>query len=684
MSTDETYALTGFADPSGISMGFLVPLFSGRGSNTPLIQRLDTEGKIQGFEPYEAPDARSLAVETLEIREGDQGIHAFAFSQDDVAVIRNDEDRDLLRERLADPVLQERPLLSMELADFLKDSEKRQQFALQVYERMAKSSVDTADKWRDLSVLTTELRRVLARRNERVNNILSTSVVARVRNNVLEVGGIKGRLGEPQLKILRASAHSALRALSVLFREPPRGWEVRIVHDSGRGRKSEPDAAILLCRGKARKHLGGGLWPPTPNLDVYVEDGIDFTRVVEETDVPIFVAYDAEAPEVMRRATGDWTVREMHGIALGQPKRKMGFVEETREHWNKTYVPLSGIQGGPGKNRGHKLDVQLAVAAELDLRNAEWRRAHRSTTLLHARGPQMDPEGHAWAALYDRAWNMGLSPSNSIRLMSSNNNSDSGGSAQGWVEEALFHETKINLGPLTKKVLEESRSAAALLVDATPRSNEDEVHRKGAVTRLLESQGWSVRDADFRNPDEALEIRGQIRSKLRLGQAASRRGYLPPRQYFLDTDLRDLNGIVVTCGASPGSVFDQISDTRELAVDVRDLVGFGAEDGTFLSLVGAQLRRQVTGLPSRTRTMLLALVSMQAFQHGKVVASRASELQAAIESPGLGEDRHLVLRWARDSEEGVAAEVRILDMSDEVGRFALIVGSQYVTLMDPR
>lgn len=188
MSGPVTHKLIGFVDPSGMSLGFLVPLFVKGRSNAPLAQRLDEDRKILGFEQYGAPNATMLPAQIIEKSIGEPAVYAFAFGQGDVELAMG-HDLGALARRLDDPALVDRPLLAMELADFLDLTARRCEFAARAHTAMCKASVETADHWRDLSVLTTELRRELTRHPERSTRRLAETVVARVRGRVVEIAG---------------------------------------------------------------------------------------------------------------------------------------------------------------------------------------------------------------------------------------------------------------------------------------------------------------------------------------------------------------------------------------------------------------------------------------------------------------------------------------------------------------
>lgn len=85
--TADIRRLLGLVDPSGVSLGFLVPLFAGRPSNAPLVQRILPDGTIKRFEPYEVPDAPTVDISARQVSPGSPAVHAFAFGKDDIVIV---------------------------------------------------------------------------------------------------------------------------------------------------------------------------------------------------------------------------------------------------------------------------------------------------------------------------------------------------------------------------------------------------------------------------------------------------------------------------------------------------------------------------------------------------------------------------------------------------------------------
>lgn len=682
--SDIPYKLVGFADPGGVSLGFVVPLFIGRQSNSPLVQIPGEDEVVVGFEPYGVPDAVIQPAPDIEVREGQPVLYAFAFGKGDVEATTRGRPEPFA-DRLDDPVLAERPMLAMELADFLDLRAERCRFAALAHEGMRRASDETADHWRDLSVLTVELRRELARRPLRSATRLSQVVVARVKGGVMEIAGFGDRPSPDQFAVVEEAALTALDNLSPLYRVPERGWEVKLRWPKSEEPEPRYEAALLLASSSALNRGTRGNWPQPPYVKVFTSDGPEFAREVEERETPIFVAFDSDEPEQMRRAAGDWTVREMHGIGIAPP-RKLPVAHQS-QHWRATHVQGASINGGGSQaDRGVFAGMRLAIVAELErrARDITWR--PKNALLLRARGIGTDPNADAWAALYDRAWSLGVDPSNSLLLNGVKGYLASSRHPAGWAQDALFEDGRRLGGEVLRQVMEETRTSAAIVVDTTSVSEVDGERYRRPVVRLLQSNGWHIENSD----DGEVFIYGADR---RVALAFDARGgveRVPSAKLDVSgIDLGFIDSAVVTSVASPAAVFDRLALTGQLAVNVRDLVNLDPRKSTVFSILGAQLRRLVTGLPSRSRTRFLGLLVNQALQrHNSYVADTRPLLEAVdLQRPaGLFE---LWVSTVRQDEDVTHAELRVSERSDtwrpgssNVFRYMLSVAPDGVAVAD--
>lgn len=680
--SEGTCKLIGLADPSGISLGFLSPLFIGGSSNAPLVQRISPDGTIGGFEAYEVPDAPRLEAPPRAVVVGGPAVHAFAFGKGDVVIVVGGTGRDELLERIDAPLLHARPMLAMEVADFLGLHDLKCDLALRAHTLMRKASDETADTWRDLSVLTPELRRTLARTDQRTSARLAATVVAQIRRDVVEILGVGDELSTSQLSGLRTAALEATGRLAVLYPPPEDGWRVHVRKAAERKHHRKAEAVVLLASTRALRLARGAPWSAVPDLDIHTEDGNAFTRAVEETEKPLFVVYDADGPEVMRKVRGDRTVREMHGIALDTARARVDH-DASPGLWSSTHVPAAGIGGGV---RSEIAGIRLAIAVELDRAVLRPSFSARSAVLVRSRGTGPDPEADAWAALYDRAWGMGLAPWRSMLIPShgarakprsaySDDYSSSYASQRkpGWAAHALFHEPVFLEGAMTARVMGELRTTGALLVARERRTEEDLGLHRASITRLLERQRWGIENDDFRRPDARLVAKG-ARAEFELMVRPN--GILQPEwkpSALFGIDLTTVDRLLVSGPASPGEVLSHLAGSGELVVAMRDLTAIDAASATPLTLVAAQLRRQVTGLPSSARTHLVALVAMQALRAGKV-DDGGRDLLHLMEGDALGRDVHLAIASTRMVDGALVARIKVMDNNKAEGNRWRVIG----------
>lgn len=683
--TPDVRTLSDFVDPGGTMLGFLVPLFGDRRSNAPLVQIIGEDGTICGFEPYEAPDATKLPAPPLAVRDGDHAVHAFAFGPDDVVLVADPAGLEELTRRIDDPVLLERPMLAVELATFLRRDDLLLDRAVEVHRRLRQSSRKAADTWRDLSVLTTAVRRRLGAARHPASRRLAGSIVAIARDGTIEISGLPRTVEPARVEELKDGVLRLLDDFVVLYPRPADGWRLMLTPAPAR-RGRAPDAAVLVVAEKAVSHD----WRPVLDLQVFRRNGPEFGRIVEDTEAPLFVAYDGEDPDQMRRARGDWTVRDMHGLAIGSAAAAVRGAGEART-WRTTHVVAPGIRAnGAGRDRGILAALELAIAAELDRAGSGLSWPFGAAMLLRAQGTGPDARSDGWAALYDRSWSMGLAPWRSLCLMQPGDDSAIA-TGEDWAAHALLEADRAIRGPAVGRVMAMSRATAAMLVDLKPRTSDDDVRHRHSIVQLLERQHWSIADRSSRDEDVAIRITGDLGDlDMRFAEPIGRvaRETHRPDDAMLP-DLRRLKRLVVTCGATPTSVLAQLRSSGELAVDVRDLIGMDPRTTTPLSVVGHQLKRLVMGLHSPSRTRLLALVVRQAFEYGRVDATEGAALAQALNDPDLGSRLHFTVRTTTQTQGATVAQMRLVDRArgstsrlDPSGTFRMIVTPDEVILED--
>ncbi len=677
--------LSDFVDPSGSMLGFLVPLFVDGRSNAPLVQIVSAHGLIRAFEPYEVPEAPKLPAPHAVVREGDPAVYAFAFAPDDIVVVTEHGDRNVLADRLDDPVLLDRPMLAVELAAFLGRGDVLLERAVEVHRRLRRTSPVAADAWRDLSILTTAIRKRMARSPHRYLRRMAGEIVATTRDGVVEVAGVPATVEPSGVEQLKTVIADQMRDFASLYPRATRGWHI-VLASAVRSRGQRWDAAVLIASQEAVSRD----WRPVLDLQLFWKDGPDYARAVEETKTPLFVAFDANDSEQLLRARGDWTVRDTHGLAIGSSS-KTWRESLGRYRGRTTHVAAPGIRsGGSGRDRGVLAALELAIAAELDRVRGDLSWPVEAALLLRAQGMGQDARSDGWAALYDRAWSMGLAPWRSLCIVPGGEGRPTSDS-DDWVAHALLEASRTIRGQSVAKVMANSRATGAMLVDLVPREPEDFIRHRRAIVRLLEHQHWSVIDRDHGDEDMAIRIAGAHGGiDVRFDEPVRRPGRTTLEKLgHKDVDLQSLKGLVVTCGATAASVLTQIDVSNELAVDARDLIGLDPRRATPLSVVGHQLRRMVMGLHSPSRTRFLAMLVRQAFEYGRIETEEAPALRSMIDDPELGSRLHLTVRTTTQTDGVTIAQMRLSDRSkekssrlDPSGTFRMIVTPQEVILED--
>ncbi|MEH3102623.1 MAG: hypothetical protein PGN12_01785 [Sphingomonas phyllosphaerae] len=661
MSAAASRELIGLVDASGISVGFLVPIFAGGGGNAPVVQMLDPQGAIFGFEPYEVPDAPKLPSPPWKATIGDPGVLAFAFGRDDVLLVSGRHGLDQLAGRMEDPLFADRPMLGMELADLLGRGDLREQFAAEVHSAMARSSADAANRWRDLSVLTTDVRRELASKGT-AGDKPASAVVARVRSGRIELLGLPQQMSRGTRDALRHAALTVVGRLARLYPAPEAGWRVVLNGPLTPAPRAPRDAALLVATWNEDRDGLRGPWPPTPQLvvhhdasDLFSSSPDDFARSLENEGLPLFVVHDAKNGDAVPKARREWSISDVHGIAVGSPRACTS--GRTREAGRgTTLIPITGIRGASGSERSLVNAIRLAIAVEVEQRRSG-RRSLGSRVLLRSRVARPTVSKETWAALYDKAFGMGLAPWSALRIMPGIGKAD----RQDPAAEALLGELEPLYGGLIDETLRSMPHTFALLVDSKPRSPKYDVRHKQAVTQLLARQQWGVTDRDFRRAEAQISVHGRLAEFDLLFAGTATRPADQDRTDLFRLDLRRVRTVMVTCAASPTAVLEQLTETGVLPVDVRDLVDFDAAHSSALTILGSQLRRMVTGLPSRTRTRFIAFAAMQAFMADRISGGDASSLLAMLEGARLGREFQLLLRSTRGQPGTATFEVRTFD-----------------------
>jgi hypothetical protein len=653
--------LVGYADTVGKGVGFLVPVFNQQGSNALLAQRVSDDNTISGFEEIHNTDYPIIYINSMSVAEGEEAVWAFAFSSSDVISGRGIKFRELLRTRLDDPALVERPLLSVEVAEFLDMPERRLNFAKVAYTRLSRLSTVAANTWMDLSVLTPDLRHALTRAGRRQATV-AKRLVAAVHDDQVIIRGIPLELSSSIAHEVERIAQDVMLQLSELYPKPQQGWRIQISHSASRRHTSAPDAIVLL-----RDYEDAQLQPHIQDdfswrIDAYLDDQREhFRAILESSGIPAFVFIKGEGVHILQDMA-HYFKDGVTAIQFGSRVHTKIF-DDVLSHGtpiDRIYIPATGRPGTRVSDRATGRIVRQVIAASLAARDQSGSQALEGSWLYYrSSGSGSDQMSDAWAMLYDRAWANGISVKHGYSVgserLSRQPDYDS-----GWAYEVLFPTTKHLLDHRVEAAMRQTRTNAAILLSETTRDEEEWRTHSQLIERVLSYRGWDIKGTSYGDVDWTIELEGQ--SNLRYVQ--TRPDITPNKGQWwlpdlLNRNIESIETITVTANASASNIIARLYHRNELAVGIRDLCGSTSEVGIW-SILAQQVRRFSTGQMNRSCSHFMALLIEHAFQHGRVDCEEAGSLREAIYGPTFGKELHLSWSRVRQSSKETCASVRLL------------------------
>jgi hypothetical protein len=505
--------LIGYADPLRKGIGFLIPVFDSRDHNALLVQRLAADGRIAAFEPVEALDAPITYAVRQATRVGEEAIWAFAFAASDILAERGMRFREALHARIDDQALADRPLLSIEVAEFLDLAERRIAFAKTAYERLLTLGTASADSWRDLSILTPDLRYAASRAGGEIG-ALAARLVARIDGNAVTIwtaDPVRGAVATS----LAAIARRELDTLSDLYIPPRSGWTVRFSHRDPRPRAAGPDALVLLAEDLGRD-VGHYLaedfgW----RVGVYfmgrpgpMRDLSAFNEALGDTGAAGFVVVRGEGERRVADALRE-TAPGVVAIQFGtKPRYRLHDRDEAFDMSPpsaRIYVPATGLFGSGSSGQNIAATVRQIAAATLAAREESGPRIDRGKWVyFRANGSGPEPDSDALAVLYDRLLANDLSVEHLLFLPGKTRPSRAAERYPGWAYEALFASATPLRDRRIAVIMDTGRSKtdAGMLLPVLPKSERDWEEHRRAVERVLSFPRWHAKGRPARAHDE--------------------------------------------------------------------------------------------------------------------------------------------------------------------------------------
>jgi hypothetical protein len=320
---------------------------------------------------------------------------------------------------------------------------------------MMEVAPEGAGDWRDISVLTPRVRRTLAvALGSRVSDWLEELYVS-LNGRIASVYGLEGA-NQRELSFVGQAIDAATKRLPSMFERPKQGWSVRIVNEAKESSAGDLSLVVvgarlrhLLERAVDGRHLKIGLMA----IEEAAPNAAPLAGIV-------FEARDQESEREARHASAS---RNLMMIAVGTSRDGIADHGPTMIRdfpAGRIDLPNAGAFrfGRPQSTDANA--VRLAAAVAIELKEGLYEAPHPRTALVRVAG-EADHPG-VLAALYGRAWALGLAPWKSIHVVDRNKLGRS--FRDETVRRALFDEVPVVGGELVSSI-----GGAAGIVDCSGR-----------------------------------------------------------------------------------------------------------------------------------------------------------------------------------------------------------------------
>ena len=645
--------LVGFADPYGLSLGFLVPIFRQPGRNSPVVQVVDGAGRISAFEPCDPPDVEMIDVPPTPVERDSPELWGFQF--EDRLIFGNDECARQMLEELLEARLGKLPLLAMEVAEFLELSDRRDRYARLAYDQMAQVSLRAAKAWRDLSVLTPDIRAILLKRlghdakwPRRILATLETSTA-------VAIHGLHDWPNRAVAKALRAAVNGATKDMprlydggtrkSLVYPTPPHKFEgqarVRLVVD----RAIDPGQL-----GWRLRRIG------STGIELV---GWDSRDAFEEQDYPTIALTDGLNEERLSEVARHSPSAPIHILAYGSPSA--GHVADIHS-FGKYPGLLIQIPGGRSKETQEPTDIvtiETAVSIVLEIVAGRLAPPAQYTVLVTAATSQQRGDPSGMVALYDEAYALGLIPWNAVHLTPLEPKAL--GPRDQSVADLLFPNIESLASGGWRPPGAEWHATHALLVSPESRSDGDELRHRQNVVRLFETLGWQVGEVstDLRR----FEIKGGAASLAVRSESLLTRAELSAMGEGRGFKFGRIGTLRIAPNATAETVVRHLAHARELAAQLDDLLLLDGSRSTIWEIVIAQIRRLFASPARRAgaiQTFYLRALVREAISLGRHHPDLDSRVVDGLAAADVGKTYQLVAERVIMRDNALRAKVVFL------------------------
>lgn len=302
-------------------------------------------------------------------------------------------------------------------------------------------------------------------------------------------------------------------------------------------------------------------------------------------------------------------------------------------------VPAIQLRNPVGGGYAYGLPAGVRSAVEFCTANWEAVRrfvhAHPQTVFLRAKGSGQDALNDAWAQLFGRVAELGLSGVEGRRFHWPGRTTPH---ALPNLDETLFP----RFAPLRMEVPYERPNFDAALLLAEPKRTGVDLHYEAPATiaTLFERLGWSVAPEGKKRPAYDLSIRGR-HVALTVDCKFKTRPREPAifRADALDAVSFDaVKHLVINEPSEPSDILDRLVRTGALSVSMRDIRAFEADAPNIWPLIALQASRVFKSGDLLGRAQYISLLLRAAVRHIGVKLEDPDRFMAIIrdQEPGLG------------------------------------------------
>lgn len=672
MNPDGSYRLVGSLDAWEAGIGFFIPFFSHPRANALFIQNVDPNGRITSFTPIELPSDAYICLPERQVSIEDQAVWSFVFGPDDIIVGQGQEEKGKLAVRLGDIFFRERPLLALEVSEFVNEPTTRVRFARSAFERFATASNKSANVWRDISILTPDVVSALSSlpRSQTKYAIPDlTRVVTTTESDQILVRGINiGSARAANIDAIINCIKSAYSRLEELYADKLVKFP-RIVFAS----PHIPSPAPIEWHGDAKAIL------------VIEDPQLDWLRY-RFADNPALAIHAYLASEMVQGAaylrSGErpiFTVAQLgreprhrsslfRAVHLSLQYRRPGPLGQ-RDQMRMADLPRPSVlidarrnTSSPAAERATAETISDVITVLLG-KSGDGGPRHSIDELRHfiqAPGTGPKPDLDAWCQLYNRLWRLDLIGGHGFRFdLNGPLAFDEDQSIQPVIDAMFPGLERWTIPAPVSHVARRGKTVAVLVSPAhASKLHQPTIHRN-AVAMLLQQQGWRVRDQErMKNPLDpldamrALKVDGRYDSfECATYDHESELNRMGSDDRYLEIDPTSVSRIVATELAGPDEILARLVWRGELLATVGDLSLCAPERGAIPSALAAQARRFMGLRPSTARAQYLAMLTNNAlanrstYTDHEISSYTANAIRKYIHDPAFG--RSLSLGYTR-------------------------------------